>query len=68
MVLMVSEDSDSSDVPVALIDTGCARCMRGKRWRVLFEKRCLHPRGLKIKMTDRWRSFSSAIGRRQEGR
>ncbi|CAK0841114.1 unnamed protein product [Prorocentrum cordatum] len=34
----------------------------------LREARCLHPRGLKIKMTDRWRSFSSAFGRRQEGR
>ncbi|CAK0904737.1 unnamed protein product [Prorocentrum cordatum] len=68
MVLMVSEDSDSSDVPVALIDTGCTRCMHGKRWRELFEKRCLHPRGLEIKMTDRWRSFSSAFGKRQEGR
>ncbi|CAK0861813.1 unnamed protein product [Prorocentrum cordatum] len=68
MVLMVSEDSDSSDVPVALIDTGCTRCMHGKRWRELFEKRCLHPRGLEIKMTDRLRSFSSAFGKRQEGR
>ncbi|CAK0815738.1 unnamed protein product [Prorocentrum cordatum] len=68
MVLMVSEDSDTSDVPVALIDTGCTRCMHGKYWRELFEKRCLHPRGLEIKMTDRVRSFSSAFGKRQEGR
>ncbi|CAK0789613.1 unnamed protein product [Prorocentrum cordatum] len=68
MVLMVSEDSDSSDVLVALIDTGCARCTHGKRWRELFEKRCLHPRGLEIKMTGRSRSFSSAFGKRQEGR
>ena len=68
IVLMVSEDNDTSEVPVALIDTGCTRCMHGRRWRVLFEVKCLHPRGLKIKMTDRWRSFSSAFGRRQEGR
>ncbi|CAK0891172.1 unnamed protein product [Prorocentrum cordatum] len=68
MVLMVSEDSDTSDVPAALIDTCCTRCMHGKYWRELFEKRCLHPRGLEIKMTDRVRSFSSAFGKRQEGR
>ncbi|CAK0848557.1 unnamed protein product, partial [Prorocentrum cordatum] len=68
MVLMVSEDSDASDVPAALIDAGCARCMRGKQWRELYEKRCLHPRGLEIKMTDRVGSFSSAFGKRQEGR
>ncbi|CAK0894249.1 unnamed protein product [Prorocentrum cordatum] len=68
MVLMVSADSDTSDVPVALIDTGCTRCMHGKHWRELFEKRCLHPRGLEIKVTDRVRSFSSAFGKRQEGR
>ncbi|CAK0828997.1 unnamed protein product, partial [Prorocentrum cordatum] len=42
--------------------------MHGKRWRELFEKRCLHPRGLEIKMTDRVRSFSSAFGKKQEGR
>ncbi|CAK0827114.1 unnamed protein product [Prorocentrum cordatum] len=68
MVLMVSEDSDTSDVPVALIDTGCTRCTHGKHWRELFEKRCLHPRGLEVKMTDRVGSFSSAFGKRQEGR
>ncbi|CAK0838030.1 unnamed protein product [Prorocentrum cordatum] len=68
MVLMVSEDSDTSDVPVALIGTGCTRFMHGKHLRELFEKRCLHPRGLEIKMTDRARSFSSAFGKRQEGR
>ena len=42
-VLMVSEGMGVPDVPVALIDTGCTRCMHGQRWRVKFEEICLAP-------------------------
>ena len=68
-VLMANEGATlSPEVPTALVDTGCTRCMHGVQWRERFEKACLKPRSLEVRSTGQRRSFSSAFGGRQDGR
>ena len=68
LVLMVSEGFGTLEIPLALIDTGCTRCMHGQFWREKFEEQCLRPRGLSVKDTGQRRRFTSAFGEERYGK
>ena len=57
-----ASEGDKPDVPMALLDTGCTRCMHGDRWRKRFEVAVLEPNGRKISFTGETRKFSSCFG------
>ena len=60
-------EGEKSDMPFALVDTACTRCMHRERWRRRFEEKCLKPRGLRAEVLEETRSFTSAFGHKAKG-